>query len=314
MDELLVKLLAGEAAPEEEKAALQWIEASEENKDYFFQLSLIWNESHTAKYIAGIDEHAAWNAFKKNTAPAKKVVNMRWVSVAAAAVLVAISWGVIYFINRDNSTVKEDLVINSLQDVITDTLSDQSIITLNKKSSLSYPETFAAKERRVSLKGEAFFEISPDKTKPFIIDAGNVEVKVVGTSFNIKNSDTATEIIVSTGIVQVIRNTEIIELKKGERILVTAADNRPLEKTSSTDQLFNYYVSKTFVCDNTPLWKLVEKLNEAYNVNISIPNKQTRGLPITVTFHEESLEAILAVLSQTFMLKVTGSGSNIVLQ
>lgn len=314
IDELLVKLLAGEATPDEEQEAVAWMESSEDNQHYFYQLSLIWNESHPSQYTNDVDENAAWNTFIKAAAPAKPVVHMKWLKIAAAAVLIAVSWGIIYFITKDDKIVSNEIVINSFQNVTTDTLPDQSVITLNKKSSLSYPAVFAGKERRVSLKGEAFFNVSPDKAKPFIIDAGNIAVKVVGTSFNVKSNDTVTEIIVSSGIVQVMRGDEIIELKKGERTEIIPVEKRPMEKSSSNDQLFNYYVSKTFVCDNTPLWKLAEKLNTAYDVNISIPGKETRGLPVTVTFHEESLDAILDILSQTFMLKVIRNGNNIVLQ
>lgn len=315
IDELLAKFLAGEATPAEGKDVLTWVELSEENRQHFFQLSLVWNETNALTTTNGVDENTAWNTFMQSLPSSKKVITLGWIKlVAAAAILITTGIWVAYFLNTLPANRVEQIVSTSFDHVKTDTLPDKSIITLNKKATLTYPAAFTGNERKVALKGEAFFEVSADKTKPFIIDAGSATIKVIGTSFNIKSNDSTTEVIVSSGIVQVMRGDKMIELRKGEQAIVTAENSQPLEKSNITDNLFNYYVSKTFVCDNTPLWKLVEKLNEAYNINISIPNKETRSLPLTVTFHEESLDTIFEVLSQTFMLKVTKNGNNIVLQ
>lgn len=315
IDELLAKFLAGEATPAEKKEALTWVDISEDNRQYFFQFSLLWSEVNPSNIADAVDENKAWNKFEQTTPSSQKIINIKWIRlIAAAAILISTGIWVAYLFNNAFNNNNAQIVSSSFDHVKTDTLPDKSVITLNKKATLTYPVAFTGNERNVTLKGEAFFEVSPDKAKPFIIDAGNTTIKVVGTSFNIKSIDSIIEVIVSSGIVQVKRGDEMIELKKGEQTIVRVADNQPLKKTSSTDKLFNYYVSKTFVCDNTPLWKLAEKLNEAYNINISIPNKETRALPLTVTFHEESLDTIFEVLSQTFMLKVTKNGNNIVLQ
>jgi len=78
--------------------------------------------------------------------------------------------------------------------------------------------------------------------------------------------------------------------------------------------LYNYYISRTFVCDNTPLWKLVEKLNEAYGANIRIGREELRKLPLNVTFADESLDVILTIIGQTLMIKITKGHNEIVLQ
>ena len=80
-------------------------------------------------------------------------------------------------------------------------LPDGSKIYLNRNSELSYRENFGKNKRDVKLTGEAFFEISPDAIKPFIIDAGKASVKVVGTSFNVitNNTESAVEVFVITG-------------------------------------------------------------------------------------------------------------------
>ena len=89
---------------------------------------------------------------------------------------------------------------------------DGSVITVNKNSTLSYPSEFKGKTREVALNGEAFFKVTPNKEKPFIIHVNDVTVRVVGTSFNIRSEKGKTEVIVETGIVQVTKNKRTVSL------------------------------------------------------------------------------------------------------
>src|SRR5690606_19363404 len=146
----------------------------------------------------------------------------------------------------------------------------------------------------------------------FVIEVNDLSIRVVGTSFNVKSKGDSTEIIVETGVVEVSRNGKFLQLKAGERAVYSNADTVATKETTE-DQLYRYYVSRTFVCDNTPLWKLVEKLNEAYEVNIRIERPALRKLPLTVTFNDESLDTILDIVSQTLMLKVTRKDNQIIL-
>lgn len=317
MDELVAKYLAGENSEAESKELLLWLEDSEDNRNYFHQMTLLWSESNTEN-IAFADEEAGWNKFKNRISgparQAKKVISLpvRWKSIAAALVI-GTTLLTAYFGNFFTGRFVNFILSKTDNQTKTDTLPDHSVVTLNKKSSLSYPATFKEGTREVTLKGEAFFEITPNKAQPFIIHTGGIQVKVVGTSFNIKNTDTSIEVIVQSGIVQVMRRGETLELHKGEKTLVTDSSGQ-MKKQQTADQLFNYYINRTFVCDNTPLWKLVEKLNEAYDVHIRISGNALRSLPINVTFHQESLDTILGILTQTLNLKVVREGNNIILQ
>jgi transmembrane sensor len=284
---------------------------------YFDQFKNIWDSSKNIAVQSTTDENAAWQRFKnrityqeQNVQPEKS--KFGWMKVAAA-VIVIIGIGVISFllINKENP-VKE-IVLQSLQQVVNDTLSDASVVTLNKNSTLTYPEKFKGKTRTVILKGEAFFKITPNKEKPFIIDVNNVQVKVVGTSFNIKEVNGNTEIVVETGIVQVTKNGQTAALNAGEKINIVKG-NAALTKEAVKDKLYNYYRTKEFVCEETPLGKLVEVLNEAYGVDIEIKNNAIKNLPITTTFLNESLEQVLLVISETFNITVTKKDNRIILQ
>lgn len=317
MDELLVKYLADEATPPEQEMVEEWVNASDANRHYFHHFQLIWDESKKVAAATEVDENKAWQRFQKRvkkqeTNPGKQT-SFGWWRIAASIIIIAgIAWLVSSLLQKGSS---EPGIVNiaSISEVKKDTLPDGSVATLNKHSELSYSKAFKGKTRKVKLRGEAFFNVQPDKEKPFIIDVNDVQVKVVGTSFNVRSINGKTEVIVETGIVQVTKDSRTIELKAGERVLLEAVDTSA-QKETSNDKLYNYYVSRTFECDNTPLWKLVEKLNEAYDVNIRIGRQELRKLPLTVTFNDESLDVILDIIRQTFMIKVTRTENEIVLE
>ena len=133
------------------------------------------------------------------------------------------------------------------------------------------------------------------------------------SSFNIKETNGNTVVTVETGIVQVTSHDKTVELRAGEKVNVSP-ENVELTKVPVTDKLYNYYRSKEFVCEETPLWKLVAILNEAYGANITIANSSIRGLPITTTFYNESLDQVLLIISETLNITVIKKENSIVLQ
>ncbi|WP_276501266.1 FecR domain-containing protein [Terrimonas pollutisoli] len=315
MDELLVKYLTDEATVPEQKLVEEWISASEANQHYFRHFQMIWEQSRQLAVTTSVDENKAWQKFQrriKKEEGRKQRQGFGWWKIAASVLIIVTAGLVIRSQWQTETKNPEVLSVVAANEVKKDTLPDGSVATLNKHSVLSYPSSFKGKTRKVKLKGEAFFHVTPDKTKPFIIDVNDVQVKVVGTSFNVRSINGSTEVIVETGVVQVTRNGVMVELRAGEQTSLVNADTS-LQKQETEDKLYNYYVSKTFVCDNTPLWKLIEKLNEAYDVNIRIEKESLRKLPLTVTFDQESLDTILDIIGQTLMIKVSKKENEIIL-
>ncbi len=228
----------------------------------------------------------------------------------AASVIVIVGIGLIAWWLTNNS---KQITVLAQQAVMSDTLSDGSVVTINKGSSISYDSKFKGDTRKVELKGEAFFNVTPNKKKPFIVSVGDVEVEVIGTSFNVSVSHGITEVVVETGIVKVTKAGRTVELRPHEK-LETYAKDSVMKKEQVTDKLYNYYRTKQFVCDDTPLWKLVEVVNEAYNSNIVIGDPAIRNLTITTTFDNESLDQVLNVIKETFNITVVREGDTITLK
>src|SRR5690606_20542248 len=140
-----------------------------------------------------------------------------------------------------------------------------------KSSKLIQANKFNKKDRVVKLEGEAFFDIAKNAEKPFIVQVDKIKVEVLGTSFNVKSYDSLTEVVVETGKVKVQTPKGSFTLLPKETILV---NNNTYQITQShiSNQLYQYFRTNLFVCDNTPLNELIFALNKAYNVNIKIKN------------------------------------------
>jgi ferric-dicitrate binding protein FerR (iron transport regulator) len=315
MDDLLIKYLLGEATAAEKKEVETWLAAAAENQAYFAQFRTVWERSRTLAATEEVDVNAAWQLFQKRIhAPAKTATPLflsGWRRIAAL-VLLAAGLSLITYIGLKDKPVPV-LTAQTGNTVMKDTLPDGSVITLNKNSSLTYPERFIKDTRTVALKGEAFFRITPNKTRPFIITVNDVRIKVVGTSFNVRSENGLTEVIVATGMVQVQKGNKEVALRPNEKVVVRRQDS-VITKEEETAQLYQYYESREFVCDNTPLWKLVAVLNKAYGANIVIGRPELRNLPLTTTFPNESLDRILQIISLTFNIEVEKTGTSTILK
>lgn len=316
-DDLLVKYLLEEATDIEISLVKDWLSASPDNYKHYEHFKLIWERSKVFNSTNLVDTSAAWEKLQRrihNTTQKKHVVlpikRFQWLKIAALFILIS---GITFFLYKSKNDSVPLLTTNSQNAIVNDTLPDGSVVTLNKNSFLSYPKKFVENKRIVSLQGEAFFKITPNKDKPFIININNIKIKVIGTSFNVKSINGNTEVIVETGIVLVEKQNRSIELKPREKIIVKPQDT-VLKKESENDKLYNYYRTKEFICDNTPLWKLVESLNSTYNSNIIVEREELKNLLITTTFKDEPLDKILSIISETFNITIVKKGQQILLK
>jgi len=320
MDDLLVKYLLEEATEAERQEVQTWLQASGEHRQRFEHFRAIWEAGSGLAVNSRVDENAAWERFLQRTQNTEQqqgnsrtispggLSRRAWMRTAAAILLLAGgSWLAYFFVSHP-----AQLYVQSGDQTRTCTLPDGTTVTLNRHAALSYPRRFTGNIRGVRLEGEAFFEVTPDKSKPFIIQVADVSVKVVGTSFNIRSAAGTTEVIVETGTVAVSKKEHGVVLHPNEKAIVRKGQPAPL-KQDNTDALYNYYRTKEFVCNGTPLWRLTDVLNEAYDVDIIVADR-LKSLPLTATFRDEPLEHILTVIGETFNIQVERHGQQIILK
>jgi transmembrane sensor len=230
----------------------------------------------------------------------------------AASVVFALGFLGLYLSRHVNRTFQS---ASSPQEFI---LQDGSAVTLNRNSRLTCPLNFRKDLREVSLQGEGFFEVEADPARPFLIHAGEIDVRVMGTSFNVsayKSSDEV-QVIVKSGKVAVSRTGDVprtLLISPGTKAVYRKPAGE-LELSGEIDQNYLAWKTRNFIFDDRELGYVVNILNQVYGSDISIPSDTLRKERITTTFKGESLDAILNVLSATLDLKVVRSGDRIQLE
>jgi ferric-dicitrate binding protein FerR (iron transport regulator) len=316
----MVRYLAGETGGDESARFEQWLEAAPGNRDLFDQYRKLWGEMDRVKSVSGLDLDAEWKKLESSLQEETTVYRLRRTSpvfilsrVAVAAVIVlALSLGGIYM--SRNAGYQTVLTENDTRELV---LPDGSSATLNAHSSLRYPKRFEKELRALSLEGEAFFEVERDEARPFTIAVDGIEVRVLGTSFNVSayRGREDIEVIVSTGQVAVTKPGDIPEsviLKPGNRGVYNRTDHS-LVISRDIDRNYLSWKTRSFIFEDQPLIEVIQILNNVYGSAIVIGTDSLAEARITTSFNNQTLEAILNVLSATLDLEVKDEDGRILL-
>ena len=207
-----------------------------------------------------------------------------------------------------------DRVIAASDAVISDTLPDGSSFILNRNSTLAYSSKRFNKKRVVALKGEAFFEVRHDDENAFVVEAGGLIIEDVGTSFNVKAYPDAKIIFiaVATGEVKIFTDESGGLNLVADETGTYNTETKIFSKGLTEDKNFSAYKDKVFIFDNTELQVIVKLLNDVYGSQISIGNDEIKKCRLTVSFNNETLDAIVDVIAETLHLEVGKTGSEII--
>lgn len=314
MEDLLIKYIVGEADEQERKQLEDWLAADPENRGAYDKVKTIWENSKMPGLAKTPDVDAAWQRFKLKRAEAedqpKSKMTLRkggqWkkISMAAAAVLIVLSGFLLYW----STPVKYETLAQS--EIVN--LPDHSVITLNNNSKLSYSRSFNKKERVVRLEGEGFFDVAKNPEKPFLIHVEDVEVMVLGTSFNVRATNALTEVSVETGVVKVTKGKEIYTLRANEKLVINKVNNQA-RVGKVENKLYQYYRTNLFICDGTPLAELVNCLSDAYGVTIKVENPLLMQQPLNAKYSKtDSVQHILETVAQTLSARLEKRGDTFV--
>jgi ferric-dicitrate binding protein FerR (iron transport regulator) len=191
-------------------------------------------------------------------------------------------------------------------------LPDGTKILLNRRSTLRYPAQFANDHRNVTLTGEAFFDVIPDATRPFRIQARQTTVQVLGTSFSVRAYDANVSVAVKTGKVKFAGGRKAVLLTKDQQATFVASTDTIRQSLKLSANAFAYKTGQ-LVFDNEPLRNVVQTLNEVYNADVRLQNAQLGNCRLTTRFSNASLEAVVAVTAETLGLRVRHVGQQVIL-
>jgi transmembrane sensor len=217
-------------------------------------------------------------------------------------------------------------------------LPDGTIVRLNTDSRLTYLNFTAGKNREVTLIGEAYFDVAHDSSRPFIIHTGKINIKVLGTSFNVRNypQDKELETSLIKGKIEVSlesRPEDIITLKPTEKLIIAKEQDELATATKVKSSIDNkvvltsitYLRADSLVAEtswlndkmvfvNQPLDKIAIELERKYAINISFKDEKVKKYRYTGVFENVSLEKVFQLIKYSKNINYKIDDKNIVIE
>lgn len=289
---LLNKYIAGDVLPEEKKEVIRWMKESEEHREQLMQLHRIYNATIWNGNVSG-----------QNSGKKKPVMRYLWTSMKIAAVAAMLAF-IIHKEYQDyrleHSTDMQTVTVPAGQRASL-TLADGTTVWLNSNSTLKYPANgFHSENRKVTLEGEGYFEVTHNEKHPFIVETENYDIRVLGTTFNVSaypNSGMFETSLIEgkVTVYQPDTQSEIV-LKPNER--VEARDGKLYKETFTSDNDFLWRMG-IYSFKNEPLATVFKKLEQYYEVQIINKNKEIASRLCTGKFRQkEGIEHVMKVLQK----------------
>lgn len=323
---LLAKQFSGEISPAESATLDAWLSASEANRQLAASYRAAWVQvpsNEEFPFPVDLDADYAWLQKRIDAAvaqdlnkgqsrrPLKPTISWssNWVRIAAAVtVLIAAVWGY-----RQMSPV-ETTTVSALEKQQTEVnLPDGSKVWLRKGAEITYSKNFSGKKREVSLRGEAYFDVQSNASRPFYVktEAGSV-VEVLGTQFLVKEDVEEVSVVVKTGKVRFDPGSKTLKpmiVKSAEKVVFNRQNQqiKTIELLSMNDLSWQTG-SLQFV--STKISEMVEDLEDHYGVEITVQNKEILSCTYSSPLTNAGLDKILKDLAQTLQLTVDSSGDN----
>ncbi len=178
------------------------------------------------------------------------------------------------------------------------TLSDGTKIWLNAGSSVSYPVIFPANERRVTIDGEAYFEVAHNAAKPFIVTKGNLDIKVLGTKFNVNAyaNEAGINTALVEGSVKVSNSAHSVTLTPGLQAIAANRDGALTISKADLAKTLNWK-SDFFRFDLFSFPEIIKQLERWYDIDITVEHVDTKDINISGDMNRNtSLSSVIKIL------------------
>lgn len=316
--EEILKIIAGDAEAETKKSVLRNLKEDHVAKEEYNRLKNAWALLASGKEMSAYRIENMYHNFQKNIHSSKKSLRfqLNFLLRYAAIFIIAVGLTSVFFLYQQNNSSRTGIFGSNF--VVHEEISanfgarmrfqlpDGTIVHLNSGSKLLFPNRFEGKSRRVELSGEAFFDVTTNPDKPFIVHTDLIDVKATGTSFNLKAYPESKEIsatlvhgniVVEKEISGVVK--QLAALKPSQRAVynIEKKDTR-VSDLQDLDKFIAWKDGK-LVFSNDPIQELAEKLGIWYNVDVRIGNDGLGSNRFTATFTEEPIEQVLDLLSKS---------------
>jgi ferric-dicitrate binding protein FerR (iron transport regulator) len=304
-EEKLLRYIKGEINSEAEIAAiLDWIESSPENQKNYTQLKNLW-------VVTGL-EHPDQVDVPVFSFPGNQQKNIprnlygSLLKYAAVFVLAFLMGSLtLYFINRSEYNALSaqyntiDVPYGERSRI---TLYDGTKVWLNSGTKFKYPVVFSSDSRKVTIEGEAFFDVAKDKKHPFVVHAGKLQVEVLGTRFNVcaYPEDNEFSTTLEEGSVNVMNpaSGKFAKLNPGEQLVLNReTDGLKLRKVDI--DLYTSWKENLLKFDDATFEEVIKKMERWYDVKITVALGINTKERYTMTIKTESLREMLQLVSRT---------------
>lgn len=304
----ILKLIKGQLSLEKEKEVVDW---------------LLNNPKKRRQYEILKAKGVAKSLKKVNTLSPKHPIK-KSIYKYAAVILVVLSSSVItwqlFNNNNFNDTQQDD---NSLVLVTTQKaekkeiiLEDSTKIILNSNSALSYPKHFKGDTREVVINGEAFFDVTKNEQKPFIVSTNEgLKIRVLGTSFNVKSypEDRKMETTLVTGKVKVIeeeKNT-IVELSPSQKATYLKSEDKMIVEQVETEN-FTSWKEGRLIYNDTPMSEVIKDLERMYNLKFDVTSNKILDYKYKGEFDNLKINQILELFEISSPITYSIQKNNII--
>jgi transmembrane sensor len=232
--------------------------------------------------------------------------------LAAASVIALIALGVTIFYEHSpgyRTAIGQQQVL---------TLSDETRVALNTDSRLSV--NYSSTERRVSLdRGEALFEVTKNPNRAFIVQAGDTEVRALGTKFDVRRSDGRVIVVLLEGKVEITSRHQahsepvrVVTLSPGER-LVLATDKGATAVDRPNVEAATAWRRGEVMFEDATLSEAVEEMNRYARIQVTIANPQLESLRVSGVFESQSAEEFAETVAALHHLQIEHQGNALIL-
>lgn len=303
MHEKLSKYFSGELSHSETSDLLNQLELSESLKSEFIRLQNIHALSHLSVLSRNEEEgKRSFLNFMRQLRERKKRKLVRYVLQYAAIGILLIASTFFFtksFIENDTRSNEVNTLYVPAGQRAQLTLQDGTSVWLNAQSTLTYPAHFSGKTRHVTVLGEAYFDVAENRKKPFIVSTQHIEMKVLGTQFNVYSYPEAGYIqtdLVEGSLKVYERQSEktAITLKPNEQVTIKKGE-MAISQIPNVDHFL--WKNGVYTFDNERLLDIIEKLQLYYDVKIIVKDPEIFNVRYTGKFRQrDGIDEILRII------------------
>ncbi|ASB49876.1 FecR family protein [Alkalitalea saponilacus] len=304
----LCRVLSDEATSEDMDFLEAWLKIDEGNHKIWNELRESWMLAGTAAQCDQINTDNAWQQvsarIKAKPTSKNRLIAIYQYAAAIVAAIVLIG-GLLYFLLPASYQQAEQVTYITHSDSSEIVLPDGTLVALNSGSSISYPENFGDTERRILLSGEAWFEVTSDKQNVFIVEAGGFEVRVLGTSFNVRSYEhlELCQVDVNKGVVEVVSllsDLDPLKLEAGDGADFYVPSGTIVKRSLYPNNLA--WKTGELRFNDVSLYEVFNALEQTYHIRIVTEDPSILDEKLVASFSQNTFDYILDVVCLTFNL------------